>query len=369
MPRPIAVIRSASLSGYLDLARRHGLDPVRMMSKAGLSVRCLDDPETPISVHAVRQLLEDSAQAAGVEDFGLQMAKGRRLANLGPIGLVLRDEPTARQALDTLSRFLRLLNTSLLTHMEDQGDSVIIREQIVLDSVGSIRQSMELAVGVMYRILVELLGAQWRPRKVCFTHRQPGDLAAHRAMFGNVLEFNSDFDGIVCAASDLQAPLPHEASGISSLARRFLDQALSRSGRQAVATTRQLISALLPGGRCTAEQVAQHMGIDRRTLHRHLAMEGETFSALVAAIRAEFAQRQIRDSDRTSAELAQLLGFSGASAFAYWFRCRFQCTVSQMRAMRGPLTGVLMYPSTPETPPSPSQRPASGRPKVGAGAT
>lgn len=369
MPRPIAVIRSASLSGYVDLARSYGLDPVRMMAGAGLNVRCLEDPETPISVHAVRQLLEDSAQAAGVEDFGLQLAKGRRLANLGPIGLVLRDEPTARQALDTLSRYLRLLNTSLLTHIEDQADSVIIREHIVLDSQGSVRQSMELAVGVMYRILVELLGAQWRPRKVCFAHRQPANAAAHRALFGNGLEFNGAFDGIVCAASDLQAPLPHEASGISPIARRFLDQALSRSGRQAVGTTRQLISALLPGGRCTAEQVAQHMGIDRRTLHRHLAAEGESFSSLVAAIRAEFAQRQVRDSDRSSAELAQLLGFSGASAFAYWFRCRFGCTVSQMRAERGPLAGVLMYPSTPETPPSPWPPLASGRQRAAAEAT
>ena len=188
-------------------------------------------------------------------------------------------------------------------------------------------------------------------------------------MFGNALEFNSDFDGIVCAAVDLQAPLPHEASGISALARRFLDQALSRSGRQAVATTRQLIGALLPGGRCTAEQVAQHMGIDRRTLHRHLAYEGETFSSLVTAIRAEFAQRQIRDSDRSSSELAQLLGFSGASAFAYWFRCHFQCTVSQMPAARGPLAGVLMYPSIPETPPSPWLPLASGRQRAAAGAT
>ena len=331
MPRPLAVIRSASLSGYVELAGALGLDAARMMGAAGLSVRCLENPETPISVNAVRQLLEDSALAAGVEDFGLQLARGRRLSNLGPIALVLRDEPTARQALDTLSRYLRLLNTSLLTHIEDSGDTVIIREQILLESAGSVRQSMELAVGVMYRILVELLGPQWRARKVCFAHRQPQQMASHRAVFGAALEFNSDFNGIVCAAADLQKALPQETSGISSFARQFLDQALSRSQRQTLASTRQLISALLPGGRCTAEQVAQHLGIDRRTLHRHLQADGETFSSLVASIRAEFALRQILDSDRSLAELAQLLGFSGASALAFWFRRRFGCTILQMR--------------------------------------
>jgi hypothetical protein len=148
MARPLPVIRSASLNGYLELAQALGLNAPAMMAQAGLSLRCLDDPETPISVLAVRQLLESSARAAGVEDFGLQLARTRRLANLGPISIVLREEPTARQALDTLGRYLRLLNASLLTHIEDHGDVVVIREDVLIEGGGSVRQSIELAVGV-----------------------------------------------------------------------------------------------------------------------------------------------------------------------------------------------------------------------------
>ena len=114
MPPAVPVIRSASLKGYVELARALRINPEAMMRKAGLSPRCLNDPETPISVIAVRELLESSAKAANVEDFGLQLARGRRLANLGPISIVLREEPTARQALDALSRYLRLLNASLI---------------------------------------------------------------------------------------------------------------------------------------------------------------------------------------------------------------------------------------------------------------
>ena len=95
---------------------------------------------------------------------------------------------------------------------------------------------------------------------------------------------------------------------------------------------RQLIMALLPGGRCTADQVAQHLGMDRRTLHRHLQTQATSFTALMQLVRSEFIVRQIRDSDRSMAELAELLGFSGSSAFAYWFRVHFGCTVSQWRS-------------------------------------
>ena len=52
---------------------------------------------------------------------------------------------------------------------------------------------------------------------------------------------------------------------------------------------------------------------------------------MMQSVRSELALRQIRDSDRSMAELAELLGFSDASAFAYWFRRRFACTVSAWR--------------------------------------
>jgi AraC-like DNA-binding protein len=325
------VIRSASLNGYIELAHALQLNPHAMMRKAGISPLCLDDPETPISVLAVRELLESSAKVAGVEDFGLQLARGRRLSNLGPISIVLREEPTARQALDTLSRYLRLLNASLLTRIEDHGDVVIIREEFLIESTGSMRQSIDLAIGVMCRILHELLGEDWKPRRVCFSHRPPYNMASHKALFGANLEFNSSFNGIVCKASDLSAKLPMADTGMAPYARRFLEQALSRSQSNTLDAARQLVVALLPGGRCTADQVAQHLAMNRRTLHRHLEAEGETFSSVMQSVRSELALRQIRDSDRSLAELAELLGFSDASALAYWFRRRFGCTVSAWR--------------------------------------
>ena len=332
MPKPVPVIRSASLNGYMELAHRLRINPEAMMRKAGLNPRCLNDPETPISVIAVRELLESSAKAANVEDFGLQLARGRRLANLGPISIVLREEPTARQALDALSRYLRLLNASLITRIEDHGDVVLIREEFLLDGAASVRQSMELAVGVMYRILEELLGPAWKPRRVCFSHRPPHDMSSHRALFGPNLEFNSSFNGIVCAARDLAARLPTADTGMAPYARRFLEQALSNtSNNNTIGAARQLVAALLPGGRCTADQVAQHLAMDRRTLHRHLQADGASFSSMMQAVRSEFALRQIRDSDRSLAELAELLGFSGPSALAFWFKRRFGCTVAAWR--------------------------------------
>ena len=78
--RPVvSVIRSASLTNYAEVARRHGLDPAAMLREFELPARCLEDPDLIVPIDAVRALLEASAERSGVEGFGLLMAEARRL--------------------------------------------------------------------------------------------------------------------------------------------------------------------------------------------------------------------------------------------------------------------------------------------------
>ena len=60
------LVRSASLTDYLEVARAVGLDPSRMLADVGLSRRCLKDPDFKVPEESVRQLLEASAAAAEI---------------------------------------------------------------------------------------------------------------------------------------------------------------------------------------------------------------------------------------------------------------------------------------------------------------
>lgn len=334
MATHLPVVRSASLNGYVELAQSLGLDAAAMLRRAGLQLRSLSDPETPISTQAVRRLLEASASASGAEDFGLRLAARRSLSNLGPLSLVLKEEPSARAALDTLCRYLRLLNASLLTELEEHDGLLHISEDLLAEPGAPLQQSMQLAIGVMHRILHELLGERWQPLWVGLRQAPPQEPARFERFFGTRVVFLAGFNGIVCRASDLTQGLAGHQTAMASFARRYLDGELSRGQRNAQTTTRQLITALLPGGRCTAQQVAQHLGVDRRTLHRHLSAEHTDFSAVLQAVRMEMAEQQLRQNQRSLAEVATLLGFSSPSAFAYWFRQGFGCSARAWRQDR-----------------------------------
>ncbi len=338
----LPVVRSASLNGYVELAQSLGLDAAAMLRHAGLQPRSLSDPETPISTQAVRRLLNDSARASDTEDFGLRLAARRSLSNLGPLSLVLKEAASARDALDILCRYLRLLNASLLTQLEETDGLLRISEDLLAEPGADLRQPMQLAVGVMHRILQELLGSRWRPLWVGLRQAAVREPARFERFFGTRVVFGADFNGIVCRASDLAQGLAGSQTAMASFLLRHLDGELSRGLRSAQATTRQLITALLPGGRCTAQQVAQHLGMDRRTLHRHLSAEGTEFSAVLQAVRMEMAEQQLRQNQRPLAEIATLLGFSSPSAFAYWFRQGFGRSARAWR--QDPISPVVDVP-------------------------
>ncbi|SCK51681.1 transcriptional regulator, AraC family [Variovorax sp. HW608] len=322
-------VRSSSLSGYVELVRSLGRDPYAFMRTVGLQAKFLEDSEMLIPRDAVRELLEITARATQTEDLALRLAAQRKLSALGPISLVLREDPTPRAALDTLCRYLKLVNASLTIRVEDAGRTVIIREDLLPTPGLPMRQSVELAVGTMFRMLSELIGPHWRPLEVCFAHRPPGDVSAHRAFFGRNVKFNQEFNGLVCLASDLSAPRESGDQVAAGFARKYPEAALMDRSESMEASCRQIILALLPGGACTAQEVARFLHIDRRTLHRRLDAEGLSFSRLLEQVRSELVRRHLRESDLPLREVAELLGFSRPSSFSHWFHGLFGCSASQ----------------------------------------
>lgn len=330
-------VRSASLGGYVELVRSLGHDPHRLLRQAGLSAQLLDNPENRISVDAVRELLEMTAQTTATEDLALRLADTRHLADLGPISLILQDEATPRMALNTLCRYLQLLNSSMVMHVEDAGLNVIVQEELLPGRYIAVRQSVELAIGVMYRILSELIGTGWTPVQVCFTHRAPSDPSNHKKFFGIAVTFGAGFNGIVCAARDLNKRREAIPSAMSRFASNYLERELQRRSLGPVETCRNLILALLPGGRCTAKQLARHLQLDRRTLHRHLSNEGVSFAVVLDQVRREIVLRHLQESDLSLTEISGLLGFSSPSGLSHWFRSEFGTSITDWRRTQKPM--------------------------------
>ena len=325
--------RSASLTAYEQVARSVGLDPLRMLRLARLPASVLDDPNIMISIDSVGWLLEESARLSGQDAFGLLLAETRHLSNFGMLALLIREEPTLRAALQSCARYMRLHNAGVELRLEDAGDLVLLHVGVNMQGGHGVwRQAIEQSTGIGLRTLSMLTRNTFRPVRVSFTHEPPSSLEVHLRVLGPAIEFSQEFNAIVCRARDLDMPIPAADPALHREVKRSLDMQLANLRDEPAQRVRQIVKMLLPSGLCSVDGVAQHLGMHRRTLNRHLAAEGESVTTLINAVRAELAEEYLANSKRRLYEVAELLGFSSAGDFSRWFRSQFGKTPSDWAA-------------------------------------
>lgn len=329
----MSLIRTGSLLHYPDVARSVGLDPNAMLTLAGMRLESLQSPQPPVPAGRFRRLLELSAEKAGIDDFGLRLAALGNLTNLGPVAFVVREQPTVGAAIETLARYIHVQNETVRVRIEKQGDLALLIPTVLVDRPTPLRQSIDLTLGVAYQILAGLLGSRWRPLEVHFTYPRPRSSESRQQFFCCDTVFSSEFDGIVMSARDLERPLQAANAVMARHAQAFVES-LGVQAPDIADKVQELVSALLPTGRCSLGVIAGYFGCEPRTLQRMLRKRNLSFSEILDNQRAEFAIRLIEGSDRPISSVADLLGFTAQSALARWFKDHFGCSISEWRAQK-----------------------------------
>ena len=340
--RPSA--RYATLYGYPDLAASLGCDPAALLHRVGLDPDDLDASDTWIPAVVVARLLELSAADSGREDFGLLLAQRRRLSTVGPLSVVLREEPDLRCVLELLIRYEHSYNEAARLRLTE-GDGVArLTVALELGEPAPVRQAAELGVAAVLGIIRLMRDPRWQPLAVCFEHRAPADLASHRRLLGPRLRFEHDFTGLVFATRELDAPnvLAHPDDPLlRTYARGLLSSLPQPPGSALVDRVGLIVEALLPMRRCSMSRVARGLGVSKRTLHRQLDARHDSFAAIVDRTRAGLAERHLAGDRFSLTEISELLGFAAPSAFSRWFRRAFGMSPTAWRAAGRAGTGAV----------------------------
>ena len=336
-PRPPRVIRSAVLSAYTQAARLVGLDPDAMMRSAGIPKAAIDDPDLRLASDSVQALLTDSALQSGRDDFGLLMGDLCKLSILGPLGLLMRAQPTVGAAFRAYARYVGYLNDTVSVRLKESGSDLFVIPVIAGPSPAAPRESTDAVMGQLLQALRALAPAGGRPSVTCFAYPAPLDPSPYSQRFGQV-EFNREFSGLLISATDLARPLSTADADVARTLVRLIESRGSLLEESMADRVAMLVERLLPRGDCSARRVAQMLGVDRRTIHRRLAMDGVTFTALVDRTRRKLAPRLLRSGGRSITEVADLLGFSSLNSFSRWFQRSYGASAREYRK----------YPPTPE---------------------
>jgi AraC-like DNA-binding protein len=327
-------IRTNTLTGYAELARSQGLDPAPLMAGVGLDLADLDVPDHWIPAAPAARLLELSAQQGNCPDFGLRMADRRRLGTLGPLSVVLRDEPQLRNAVNLLIRYERAYNEALHLRLRELDEQATIEVWLEFGEPVPGDQALDLVMAALLGIIRTLVRSNWEPLSASFSRPPPPDAAPWRRLFGPGVTFDREFTGLVFPARELEASIVTSDSSLRPYTQEFLHTIVPARAPDEVTRVADVVAAvefLLPLRRSSIDQVSGHLGLRTRALQKQLADRGETFSSIVHSTRARLAERYLANEQYSLTEVSRLLGFEAPSALSRWFRQQFGTSPREWR--------------------------------------
>jgi AraC-like DNA-binding protein len=329
------MVRVDLLHKFAQIVAQFGADADALLLKAQIDPAALSNRHAVIPHRNYIRLLERTAAELDCPDFGLRLAAAQGgVKVLGPLGYVMRNSPTVREAFRYAVDHVQVYSTAV--HMSFEKSSaagtVFLRVEFVLARVPKYLQTLERALSLTRLSALNISGGQVQPREVWFTHEPISPLSTYREYFGAELRFGQPMNGQLFADSDLDLPNPQADTQVYQLATDFIENRYPPTNSAFTPRIRMIIESSLLEGNCTHGSVALRLGMHPRALQRRLRAEGESFEAIKDSVRREIAVRYLKESTIPLIRVAKMLGYSETSALS---RSCYRWFAASPRQVRG----------------------------------
>jgi AraC-like DNA-binding protein len=198
----------------------------------------------------------------------------------------------------------------------------------------------------MAALHLQLEGIQL-PIEVCFTHAPPKHATLIPEVFATPVRFGCEYDAIVFPVSMLDHPMRTADPVLHDVLQRLADQELlALTDRSAFpARVRAAMQAELASG-ARLEAVSAHLHMSPGALRSRLLQHGTTHTELLDRLRRDTAQRLLRQSQLSFAEIGHALGFAHPPAFHRAVRRWFGLTPSALREAPSPHPAARFFRRT-----------------------
>ena len=240
----------------------------------------------------------------------------------GAFGLAWKSAPNLRGSYVRSERYGQVLGSAEAYTLESTQEGWLFNLEKAGDGRLGMQLSNEASMAAVDVISKEVSTAPFEPIAVFFKHSQRGDAGIYEAHFGCPVHFESGRDALLVSDASMDAP---NTLGDETIAR-FFDQHLEQElasvspDQNIEQSVRRAVTTLLSEGVPTLSLVASEIGIGSRTLQRRLSNSGHSFQSVVDMARKDLAQRLLRETEYSLAEVAFLTGFAEQSGFTRAFK-------------------------------------------------
>lgn len=329
----ISIPARHALALVAEIARQ-GVDTAPLLALARLDAQALAAPRGRVSLAAFSRLYSAAVVCTDDEILGLLAQPVPR----GAVELMCRACLTVGsmgEALEVLVRASNVGNPSLQLHLVTSADALTLCWQERLPLRGDRTLVYEISLLTIFGILTWLAGQRLPVLEAAFACPKPRHQADLRALLPGQLKFEAAQSSLSLAPALRDWPVRRAVRELARFVRQapgsLMDAVLTPG--QTGLLARHALRSSLPGG-CTLETVAARLAMSPRTLHRKLALEGESFQAIKDQVRRDWAVQALTRSHTPLKQIAADLGFADQAAFQRAFAQWTGRTPGSLRAGR-----------------------------------
>ena len=309
------------------------LDPNEVLRQAGLQHLLGSDNSLYGTPKQLSAIFYAALTLYGKDDVHLKLADGFAKGAFGNAFLAMQCSETLSEGLHRAARFKELIEPVKWEIVRsDKTCSLSIRELTPDWPVNGLAQVMCFIW--LVQICRNITGKHIVPTRVFITDAVPRHAEVEEAIGCPIdvngqclLEFSlADTETRILSAN-------HHTINALELAATALENERTTDS-QFTSLVRAIVIELLPSGVVTADRVAKHFSIGKKTLERRLSEQGTSFTEVVSECRVRMANHYLSQTKLPVAEIAYLVGYNEPSSF---YRAYKRCSgraIQEVRAQR-----------------------------------
>lgn len=300
-----------------------GVETRDLIGKLGLPV---DGPIDPTQMVSSSEYYDFFADLVDRDPNGLSLplkiGASMRSDEYGAFGLAWKSAPTLRGSFARAERYGHVLGGAETYSLEETTEGFLFNLEKAGDGCPGMLLSNEASMSAVYTISKEVSSSNFIPFAIYFKHAPRGDTRVYENHFGCPVHFETGRDAVLVSKESIETPNRLGDESIAQFFDRHLEQQLNslKGDIDLQQQVRRAVANVLSEGVPKLSRIASELNMGARTLQRRLSEQGYSFQTIVDMAQKDLAQRLLRETDYSLAEVAFLTGFAEQSGFTRAFK-------------------------------------------------
>lgn len=305
---------------YKELLKYYGLDIREILRRAMLPEDILNHKTINMQEAEYYRFMEAIASSSEDPALSVKLATTAQIESFSPPIFAAYCSKNGEVCIQRLAKYKKLIGPMSFVLTESQYDISV--EIVPGDSAYKLPLFLaESEFSFLIGIIRKATGKSIVPVSVEFSEIPDNSVFTE---FAGVMPHSAVKNRITFSRKDLVLPFISFNEAMwdyfqPELTKRLVDLEADES---VSARVKSALTELLPGGLFSIDDVAEKLGMSKRTLQRKLTEEKTTFQKQLNSTRGVLALHYIKHTDISTADIAYLLGYSEVNsflrAFAMW---------------------------------------------------